>query len=236
LAAVVGFSAALTSPAVRSDDPPPRYEQRNDHDPNGTGTFYMGREIALVMGHEAAGWLDRPEREKEEQPARLVELLKFKPGEVVADVGAGSGYLTFRISTAVGPKGKVLAVDVQPEMLAIIRKKMADRGVANVEPVLGKEADPKLPAAAVDTIILVDVYHELSRPYEMTEAMVKALKPGGRLVFVEYRLEDKSVPIKLVHKMSREQVNKEMSPFPLKHVRTHETLPWQHVIVFEKRK
>ncbi len=217
-----------------ADDAPPRYERRADHDPNGTGTFYMGREIAQVMGHEAAGWLDRPEREKEEQPARLIDILKLKPGEAVADVGAGSGYLTFRLADRVGPTGKVLAVDIQPEMLALIRKKMKDKGVTNVEPVLGTETDPKLPAAAVDTIIMVDVYHEFSRPYEMTEAMVKALKPGGRLVFVEYRLEDETVPIKLVHKMSERQVVKEMTPFPLKHVATHEGLPWQHVIVFEK--
>jgi ubiquinone/menaquinone biosynthesis C-methylase UbiE len=214
----------------------PRYETRADHDPNGIGKFYMGREIALVMGHEAAGWLDRPEREKEEQPSRLLALLKFKPGEVVADVGAGSGYLTFRVAEKVGPKGKVLAVDVQPEMLDIIRKKMKDKSVTNVEPVLGTETDPKLPAAAVDTIVMVDVYHELSQPYEMAEAMVKALKVGGRLVFVEYRLEDETVRIKLVHKMSEKQVKKEMEPFPLKHVRTFSSLPWQHVIVFEKVK
>jgi ubiquinone/menaquinone biosynthesis C-methylase UbiE len=230
------LAAALTPAASpgRPDDASSRYENRADHDPNGTGKFYMDREIALVMGHEAAGWLDRPEREKEEQPARLVEILKFKPGEVVADVGAGSGYLSFRMAEKVGPSGKVLAVDVQPEMLAIIRKKMKDRDVTNVEPVLGTETDPKLPAGAVDTIILVDVYHELSHPYEMTAAMAKALKPGGRLVFVEYRLEDKTVPIKLVHKMSERQVIKEMGPFPLKHAKTYESLPWQHVIVFEK--
>jgi ubiquinone/menaquinone biosynthesis C-methylase UbiE len=218
-----------------ADDFVTKYEFRADHDPNGTGKFYLGREIAQVMGHEAAGWLDRPEREKEEQPARLVGILKFKPGEVVADVGAGSGYLSFRIAEKVGPAGKVLAVDVQPEMLAIIRKKMAERKVSNVEPVLGAETDPKLPAGGVDTIIMVDVYHELSQPYEMTAAMVKALKPGGRLVFVEYRREDETVPIKLVHKMSERQVIKEMGPFPLKHARTYESLPWQHVIVFEKR-
>jgi len=215
---------------------PPRYETRADHDPNGTGTFYMGREIALVMGHQAAGWLDRPEREKEEQPAKLFDALKLKPGEVVADVGAGSGYLTFRIAERVKPTGKVFAVDIQPEMLALIRDRARQRNVTNVEPVRGTEADPKLPPAAVDTILMVDVYHEFSRPYEMTEAMVKALKPGGRLVFVEYRLEDETVPIKLVHKMSERQVIKEMGPFPLKHVRTYETLPWQHVIVFEKKK
>jgi FkbM family methyltransferase len=222
-------------PALAAD-PPSRYETRADHDPNGIGKFYLGREIAQVMGHEAAGWLDRPEREKEEQPNRLVALVKFKPGEVVADVGAGSGYLSFRIAEKVGPTGKVLAVDVQPEMLDIIRKKMKDKNVTNVEPVLGEEADPKLAAGTVDTIIMVDVYHELSQPYEMTEAMVKSLKVGGRLVFVEYRKEDETVPIKLVHKMSEQQVKKEMEPFPLKHVRTFGSLPWQHVIVFEKVK
>jgi ubiquinone/menaquinone biosynthesis C-methylase UbiE len=213
---------------------PPRYETHADHDPNGTGKFYMGREIAQVMGHEAAGWLDRPEREKEEQPNRLVALVKFKPGEVVADVGAGSGYLTFRLAEKVGPTGKVLAVDVQPEMLDIIRNKMKKNSVTNVEPVLGTETDPKLLAGAVDTIVMVDVYHEFSQPYEMTEAMVKALRVGGRLVFAEYRKEDEKVPIKLVHKMSEQQVKKEMGPFPLKHVRTFGSLPWQHVIVFEK--
>jgi ubiquinone/menaquinone biosynthesis C-methylase UbiE len=230
----------LLIPAARADDPPPkaapRYEFRRDHDPNGTGKFYQGREIALVMGHEAAGWLDRPEREKEEQPTKLLDALKLKPGEVVADVGAGSGYLTFRMAERVGPTGKVLAVDIQPEMLALIRQKMKQKGVTNVEPVMGTVSDPKLPASGVDTILMVDVYHEFSHPYEMTEAMVKALKPGGRLVFVEYRLEDESVPIKLVHKMSEKQVIKEMGPFPLKHVKTHDGLPWQHVIVFEKKR
>jgi ubiquinone/menaquinone biosynthesis C-methylase UbiE len=224
----------VAAPALAAD--PPRYERRADHDPNGTGTFYMGREIALVMGHEAAGWLDRPEREKEEQPTRLVEILKLRPGEVIADVGAGSGYLTFKIAPKVAPGGKVLAVDIQPELLALIRDRTKAKGLTNVEPVLGTESDPKLPPAAVDTIVMVDVYHELSKPYEMTEAMVKALRPGGRLVFVEYRLEDEMVPIKLVHKMSEKQVVKEMGPFPLKHVKTDDTLPWQHVIVFERKK
>jgi protein-L-isoaspartate O-methyltransferase len=224
----------LAVPAA-AQDAPPRYETRANHDPNGTGKFYLGREIALVMGHEAAGWLDRPEREKEEQPTKLLEILKLKPGEVVADIGAGSGYYSFRMAEKVGPTGKILAVDVQPEMLTIIRKKMKDKGVANVEPVLGTETDPNLPAAAVDTIILVDVYHEFSHPYEMTAAMVKALKPGGRLVFVEFRLEDETVPIKLVHKMSERQVKKEVGSFPLKHVTTDERLPWQHVIIFEKK-
>jgi ubiquinone/menaquinone biosynthesis C-methylase UbiE len=216
-------------------DPPNRYEFHREHDPNGTGKFYMGREIAEVMGHEAAGWLDRPEREKEEQPVRLMEILKPKAGEVVADIGAGSGYYTFRFAEKVGPTGKILAVDIQPEMLALIRQRMKERKLTNIETVMGTVSDPKLPDAAVDTILLVDVYHEFSHPYEMTEKMVKSLKPGGRLVFVEFRLEDENVPIKLVHKMTEKQVKKEMEPFPLKHAKTYDSLPWQHVIVFEKK-
>jgi ubiquinone/menaquinone biosynthesis C-methylase UbiE len=224
----------LLAGAAAADQP--RYEYRRDHDPNGTGKFYMGREIALVMGHEAAGWLDRPEREKEEHPAKLLAALQPKPGEIIADIGAGSGYYTFRFAEKVGPTGKVLAVDIQPEMTALIRQRAKQRGLTNVEPILGTVTDPKLPEARVDTILLVDVYHEFSHPYEMTAAMVKALKPGGRIVFVEYRLEDDAVPIKLVHKMSERQVKREMALFPLRHVKTHDTLPWQHVIVFEKQK
>src|SRR5262249_35031636 len=202
-------------------------------DPNGIGKFYMGREIALVMGHLAAGWLERPEREREENPSKLLEALKLKPGMVIADVGAGSGYFTFRMADKVGPKGKILAVDIQPEMLDLIRQKMKARKISHVEPIQGKEADPRLPAGAVDLILLVDVYHEFSQPFEMTEKMVEALKPGGRLVFVEFRLEDPDVPIKLVHKMSERQVIKEMGEFPeLKHDKTIGTLPWQHVVVF----
>src|SRR5207248_5143751 len=137
-----------------------------------------------------------------------------------ADVGAGSGYHSFRMAPVVGPKGKILAVDIQPEMLKLIRNRMKKDRVANVEPVLGTLTDPKLPEAGVDLILLVDVYHEFSHPYEMTAALVKALKPGGRLVFVEYRLEDAKVPIKVVHKMSQKQVLREMAEFPLQHDRT----------------
>jgi ubiquinone/menaquinone biosynthesis C-methylase UbiE len=227
--------AALATGLLLRAQTPPRYETRTDHDPNGTGKFYMGREIAQVMGHQAAGWLERPEREKEEQPTKLLEALKLRPGDVVADVGAGSGYYTFRMAEQVGPKGKVLAVDVQKEMLDIIRRRKIERRVDNVEAVLGTETDPKLPATAVDLILLVDVYHEFTFPYEMTQRMVESLKPGGRLVFVEFRLEDPDVPIKLVHKMTEKQVLKEMKPHALEHVKTLETLPWQHVIVFKKK-
>lgn len=214
----------------------PKYETRKDHDPDGIGKFYMGREIAQVMGHLAAGWLERPEREREEQPRKLMEALKLKNGDVVADVGCGSGYFTFPMAGKVGPKGKVLAVDIQPEMLDIIKKRSKAAKVTNVEPVLGEEKDPKLPEGEVDIILMVDVYHEFNYPFEMTEAMVKSLKPGGRLVFVEYRMEDPRVPIKLVHKMTEKQVVKEMKPHALKWVETVGTLPRQHIIIFEKKK
>jgi ubiquinone/menaquinone biosynthesis C-methylase UbiE len=219
---------------VRPAAPKPSYEFREEHDPNGTGKFYMDREIAQVMGHLAADWLDRPEREKEERSSRLFEVLDLKPADVVADVGAGSGYFTFPLAMRV-PKGKVLAVDIQPEMLDLIRQRMKEKKLTNVEPILGTENDPKLPAEGVDLILLVDVYHEFSEPYEMAVAMTRALKPGGRMVFVEFRLEDPDVPILLVHKMTEKQVLKEMSLHPLTHVKTSEILPWQHIIIFEKK-
>jgi len=236
LAALVVLPAIVTAEEPVKDRKDGRYEWRARHDPNGIGKFYMGREIAHVMGHAAATWLERPEREEEENPRKLIELLKLKDGEVVADIGAGSGYYTFRMAKLVAPKGKVLAVDIQKEMLDIIRDRMKKESVTNVEPVLGEEADPKLKDDSVDTILLVDVYHEFSFPYEMTEKMVKALKPGGRIVFAEFRLEDDKVPIKLVHKMTEKQVIKEMAEFKeLKHAGTSEQLPWQHVITFVKQ-
>lgn len=234
LLVVVTTLAAADEPVKDRKDG--RYEWRARHDPNGIGKFYMGREIAYVMGHAAATWLERPEREEEENPKKLLELLKFKDGEVVADIGAGSGYYTFRMAKLVGPKGKILAVDIQKEMLDIIRDRMKKENVINVEPVLGAEADPKLKDESVDTVLLVDVYHEFSFPYEMTEKMVKALKPGGRIVFVEFRLEDDKVPIKLVHKMTEKQVLREMAEFKeMKHAGTSDQLPWQHVITFVKQ-
>src|SRR5438552_11047801 len=165
-ASPLAFSRADAKPADK-----PRYETRKNHDPDGIGKFYMGREIAQVMGHLAAGWLDRPEREQEEQPAKLMEVLKIKPGDAVADIGAGTGYFTFRLSRRVGLKGKVYAVEIQQEMLDIMAKRMKDHGIKNIELVLGKEDDPKLPAGAIDLILMVDVYHEFSYPYEMTRAM-----------------------------------------------------------------
>jgi len=229
----VGLTTRSAEPPKKPAEPS-KYEYREEHDKYGTGKFYLGREIAQVMGHQGADWLDRPEREREEAPTKMLQSLKIKPGDSVADIGAGSGYLTFRISRMVGPKGKVLAVDIQPEMLDLIRERAKKRKVTNVELVQGTESDPKLPANAVDLILMVDVYHEFSHPWEMTTAMIKALKPGGRMVFVEYRMEDPTVPILLVHKMTQKQVLKEMEPHPLKHVQTINVLPRQHIIIFKK--
>ena len=213
-----------------------RYEVRAEHDPNGIGKFYLGREIAYVMGHRAAGWLERPEREEEERTDLLIEALKLRPGEVVADIGAGSGYFSWRIGLLLAPAGKVLAVDIQQEMLDLLMRNMAKRRVRNVEPVLGTITDPKLPAEAVDTVLMVDVYHEFDHPYEMVEAMLRGLKPGGRIVFVEYRGEDLNVPIKTVHKMTEAQVKKEMAVFPqLKWEQTIAVLPQQHILIFRKQ-
>ncbi len=234
LSCVSSHSALMgIAPAPQS---PPRYETRAEHDPNGIGKFYMGREIAMVMGHEASDWLDRPEREQEENPAKLMAALKLKPGMAVADIGAGSGYYTFRLAKAVGKTGRVYAVDIQQEMLDLINERQRKLGLRNVVTVMGAIDDPKLKPNSIDLIILVDVYHEFDHPYEMNVNMVKALKPGGRLAFVEFRMEDEEVPIKLVHKMSEAQVKKEMAAHPeLKWVETYKGLPWQHLIVFAKK-
>lgn len=233
LSVVFASAFAVALAALAQDRPAYTYAQ--DHHPDATGKVYMGREIAHVMGHLGAGWLERPEREKEEKPRLLMELLDLKPGMVVADIGAGSGYHTRRMAKAVAPEGRVLAVDIQPEMLQILTNKLSAEGVHNVTPVLGQIDDPKLPQESVDLVLMVDVYHEFSHPYEMMQGIVKGLKPDGRVVFVEYRGEDKWVPIKEHHKMTEAQVKKEMSVQPLKWNRTvSDKFPWQHFIEFEK--
>jgi SAM-dependent methyltransferase len=214
----------------------PRYETRAEHDPDGIGKFYMGREIAHVMGHQAADWLERPEREEEERPDLMLAALKLKPGDAVADIGAGTGYFTRRMAGLVGEKGLVYAVDIQPEMLDLLTNKMAELKIHNVRPVLGTIKDPKLPRAALDLVLMVDVYHEFDFPYEMAQAICQSLKPGGRVVFVEFRAEDPKVPIKRVHKMTQAQVRKEMSVQPLEWAETIEVLPRQHIIVFRKKR
>ena len=202
--------------------------------PDGIGKFYMGREISHVMGHLAAGWLERPEREQEERVSLLVEALNLKVGDKIADIGAGTGYIARQIAVLVGPKGVVYGVDVQPEMVKLLTDNMKQYHITNVKGILGKIDDPNLPINSIDLAIMVDVYHEFSHPYEMIRSICKSLKPGGRLVFVEYSLEDPSVPIKRLHKMSELQVLKEASPHPLEWVETIHTLPRQHIIIFKR--
>jgi ubiquinone/menaquinone biosynthesis C-methylase UbiE len=236
LLSAVAFATVAVADEPKKAAPKPRYETRKKHDPDGIGKFYLDREIAHVMGFQGAGWLERATRDKEEEPKKLIEALALKAGMVVADVGAGSGFHTFRMAPPVGETGKILAVDIQQEMLDLITERAKREKVANVETVKGTETDPKLPDGKVDLILMVDVYHEFAFPYEMTEKMVAALKPGGRLVFVEFRAEDPEVPIKPVHKMSERQVIKEMAEFPvLEHTKTVKTLPWQHIVVFTKK-
>lgn len=222
------FAAAILA------QPTNRYETRETFDRDGPNKFYMGRQLAHVMGHRAAGWLERPEREQEERTETMIELLALKPGENVADIGAGTGYIARRLAKRTKP-GKVYCVEIQQEMLDHLAVEMKKAGVTNCISVLGTIDDPKLPTNALDLIIMVDVYHEFSHPFEMGEKMAQALKKGGRLVFVEYKKEDPTIPIKEVHKMSEAQVKKEMSIFPLEHAVTHTNLPWQHVIVFKKK-
>jgi ubiquinone/menaquinone biosynthesis C-methylase UbiE len=231
LFATTTFAADVPRPAEA------QYERREMHDRNGIGIFYMGREIAHVMGHEGATWLERSSREKEEKTELMVDLLKFQPGEVVADIGAGTGYVSLKIAKRIGTNGLVYATDIQQEMIDLFDQKMKSNGITNVKGLLGAIDDAKLPPAGVDSIIMVDVYHEFDHPWEMTRSMIAGLKPGGRIIFVEFRAEDPKVPIKQVHKMSEAQVKKEMAIHPeLEHAETISDLPWQHVIVFRKKK
>jgi len=201
---------------------------------DGIGKVYLGREIAQVMGHLGAGWLERPEREREEAPTKAIELMHLKPTDVVADIGAGTGYFSFRIAAKV-PKGKVLAEDIQPEMLDMMNKSAEQNHVTNVQTILGTVEDPKLPEKGVDVVIMVDAYHEFDHPYEMMTAIVKALKPGGRVIDLEYRGEDPEVNIKPHHKMTQAQAIKEMKFVGLTHAKTYDDLPQQHLMVFEKK-
>ena len=200
---------------------------------DGTGKVYMGREISQVVSQHAIRWLERPDREKEERPSLVMENLELDPDDVVADIGAGSGYFTFLMAPLVR-EGKVLAVDIQPEMLKFIEGKKKLEKAPNVETILGTIEDVNLPDDSVDLVILVDAYHEFSHPREMAESIVEGLKPGGRLVFLEYRGEDPAVSIKPLHKMTVQQVQREMDVVGLEFVEVRDFLPIQHFIVFRK--
>jgi len=200
---------------------------------DGIGRVYMGREISEVMGHLGAGWLERSDREQEERTDLLADALGLKPTDVIADIGAGTGYFSFRLARLV-PQGKVLAVDIQPEMIEYLTAGKRKAKTPNVEPVLGTITDPKLPANSVDLALLVDAYHEFSNPREMIDNVVKSLRPGGRVVLVEYRAEDPNVPIKEHHKMTEAQAAKEMKAAGLRLLNNDRRLPQQHILIFGK--
>ena len=241
--AIVWYGLLAWIPGVRAEEKPEgvevdptRYERKKDHDPNGIGKFYLGREIAHVMSHQGLFWLERPEREAEEQISRLVEALDLKEGMVVADVGAGSGVISMLMAPKVGRTGKVLALDIQQEMLDAIAAKCKEQKVDNVELIRCTRTSIRLKRATVDLAIMVDVYHELEFPYEVLKELSASLKPGGRVAFVEYRKEDPRVPIKEVHKMSAEQVKREatLPEMRLKFVKNDDRLPRQHLMIFER--
>ena len=231
LLAAVTAHAQTTGPAAGGQ---PHYQQREPSGPDGTGRFYMGREIARFMSYRGAPWLDRPERRGEERTDLLVDALDVGPGDVVADIGAGTGYFSLPLARRVGPRGRVLAVDIQREMLDKLRVRLKDNNVSNVDLILGEATDPGLPEGTLDLVLMVDVYHEFSYPWEMARHIRQALKPDGRVVLVEYRAEDPNVPIKRLHKMSEAQVIREMTAHGLDWKETITTLPRQHIIVLQR--
>ena len=206
--------------------------KRGDY--NGIGKWYMGREIAYVMGFEGIGWLERSEREEEEDVSKLIKNMRIKPNDIVADIGAGSGYHTFKIA-ALTKNGFVYAVDIQPEMLMVIEETKETGKIKNIETILGTEKSIQLPSNSVDKILMVDVYHEFNFPAEIIVSIKKALKPNGELFLIEYRSEDSSVPIKEIHKMSEKQAIKEMEAAGFRLKKNITNLPWQHCMVFVKK-
>jgi ubiquinone/menaquinone biosynthesis C-methylase UbiE len=228
-----GLGVTLVA-AERTTSPAAPYREGTPSSPDGTGRFYFGREIAHVMSHEGAWWLERSEREKEEAPEAAVAALGLKPGMTVADLGAGTGYYSRRMARKVGPAGRVYAVDIQPEMLELLRQKADAAGLTNIVTVQGTAKDPRLPAGSLDLVIMVDVYHELAWPHEVMQALLTSLRPGGRIAFLEYRAEDPRVPIKPLHKMTEAQVRKEAEAHGLEWIETVRSLPWQHLVLFRK--
>jgi SAM-dependent methyltransferase len=212
---------------------PSYYQEKSFHNPDGIGKFYQGREIAKVMGHQAMLWLERGERETEEKPSLILDNLDIAPNNVIADIGAGTGYLSFKLAKLV-PEGKVFAIDIQPEMLDVINFISKDEKITNIEPILGSDRSPNLTENSIDLAIMVDAYHEFEYPREMMQAIVKALKPEGRVILVEYRKENPLILIKGLHKMSQTQVKKELSIVGLTWQETKNILPQQHLMIFQK--
>jgi ubiquinone/menaquinone biosynthesis C-methylase UbiE len=218
------FFLSIAAPAFAQYSEIPRSD-------DGIGKVYMGREIAHVMGHEGADWLERPERISEEQPDRVIDAMQLKPTDTVADIGAGTGYFSIRIAKKV-PRGQVIGEDIQPEMISLMQENVAKAGLSNVHPLLGTTEDPELPPGSVDKVLLVDAYHEFDMPKEMMQGIVRGLKPDGQVVFVEYRGEDPAVPILPHHKITEAQLSAEMGAVGLHLVRQYEELPWQHVLFY----
>jgi len=194
-----------------------------------------GREIAGVMGWQGAAWLDRPERAAEEEPERALDALELEPGMTVADIGSGTGYFTVRLARRVGPEGRVYANDLQPEMQSLLRERLRRESITNVTLVLGAMDDPRLPKAALDLVLMVDVYHEFSQPQAMLRRVRETLKPGGRLVLLEYRKEDRTIPIRPEHKMTVDEARVEVEAEGYTLVRVDRRLPRQHVLIFAIR-
>ncbi len=200
---------------------------------DGIGKYYMGREIAQVMGHQGIPWLERENREDEEAPSKAIALIDLKPGETLADIGTGSGYYSFRIAKRF-PESTVVALDIQQEMLDYVKGKVSENGILNVSTHLGTIDSVKLPSSSIDAALFVDAYHEFSHPFEMMSSIFEALRPGGVVYLLEYRGENPNVPIKPLHKMTQEQAKKEMALVGFKWKETKNSLPWQHFMVFEK--
>jgi SAM-dependent methyltransferase len=236
LTVMVTLFALRDEPAAAAESPesvPAAVYREGEPSADGIGKWFHGREIARIMGHPGIGWLEREEREREEAPGKVISALELAPGSTIADVGAGSGYYTFRIAQAY-PETRVVAVDVQPEMIAFLEKRAAEAELKNVATNLGKADDLDLPEGSLDAALLVDAYHEFSHPAEMLASLRRALKPGGRVYLIEYRGEDDRVPIKPLHKMTEAQARLEWESagFTFHSIRRH--LPWQHFMVFQR--
>jgi len=219
------FSLYLIFP-VQADS----YQFRSNHNPDGIGKFYLGREIAQVMGHQGAGWLERSPRDREEQPQKIIELLNLKPTDVVADIGAGTGYFSFRIAPLVN---KVYGVDIQPEMIEILNLFKAEKNIHNIEAVLSTNTSVNLPPSSVDLVLMVDAYHEFDYPQEMMNEAIASLKPNGRIALVEYKGENPFIAIKPLHKMTKRQIVREMEAVGLRWQETKEASQ-QYLMIFTK--
>jgi ubiquinone/menaquinone biosynthesis C-methylase UbiE len=220
----IGACLTLILPAVLRADPPAA---------DAAGR-YMGRTIATTMHYSGADWLTRESRQREEDCKRLLKELNVKPGQTICDMGCGNGFYTIQLAKLTGKKGKVYAVDIQQEMLDLLKRRARTAKVENIEPLLGTETDPRLPENSLDLMLMVDVYHEFSQPEAMLKAIRKSLKPAGRIALVEFRAEDPNVPIKPEHKMSKKQILKEFPANGYRLTGQYDKLPWQHLMYFSR--